>query len=88
MDVLKKVFPLAFKKRECVSSLVIGIIVQILVIAVAGLAIWLATALVGWIPVVGALVAWVLGIVSSLLGLYCLVSIILSVLDYAKVFKD
>lgn len=88
MDVLKKIFPLAFKKRESVGNLVIGIIVQILVIAVAGLAIWLATALVGWIPVVGALVAWVLGIVSSLLGLYCLVSIILSVLDYAKVFKD
>ena len=88
MDVLKKIFPLAFKKREDVKSLVIGILVQILAVIVAGLVIWLATAITGWIPVVGALIGWILGIVSSLLGLYCLVSIILSILAYAKVLKD
>ena len=88
MDILKKVFPLAFKKRDDVAALIIGILVQILVVIVAGLVIWLATAITGWVPVVGALIGWILGIVSSLLGLYCLVSIILSILAYAKVLKD
>ena len=88
MEALKKIFPLAFKKREDVKSLVIGILIQILAVIVAGVVIWLATAITGWVPVVGKLIGWLLGIVSSLLGLYCLISIILSILAYAKVFKD
>ena len=87
MDALKKIFPLSFKFTKDVPNLIIGIIVQILAIAVLGVLIWLATAITGWIPVVGAIIGWVLGIVSSLLGLYCLVGIIIQILVFAKVIK-
>ena len=87
MDALKKIFPRSFKFTKDVPNLIIGIIVQILAIAVLGVLIWLATAITGWIPVVGAIIGWVLGIVSSLLGLYCLVGIIIQILVFAKVIK-
>ncbi|MBQ8817206.1 MAG: hypothetical protein IJZ83_01385 [Clostridia bacterium] len=87
MDALKKIFPLSFKYTKDVPNLIIGIILQILAIAVMAVLIWLATAIVGWIPVIGAIIGWALGIVSSLLGLYCLVGIIIQILVFAKVIK-
>lgn len=87
MDALKKLFPLSFKYTKDVPNLIIGILVQIVAIVIVGALIWLATALVGWIPVVGWLIAWVLGIISSLLGIYLLASIIIQVLVFAKVIK-
>ncbi|MBR4014376.1 MAG: hypothetical protein IKJ00_08810 [Clostridia bacterium] len=87
MDALKKIFPLSFKYTKDVPNLIIGIILQILAIAVMAVLIWLATAIVGWIPVIGAIIGWALGVVSSLLGLYCLVGIIIQILVFAKVIK-
>ena len=43
--------------------------------------------LTGWIPVVGALIGWLLGIVSSLVGLYCLAGIVFSILSFCKVLQ-
>ena len=87
METLKKFFPLSFKYTKDVPNLIIGIILQILAIAVMAVLIWLATAIVGWIPVIGAIIGWALGVVSSLLGLYCLVGIIIQILVFAKVIK-
>ena len=72
MDMLKKFFPYSFGAAE-VKDLVIKIIVYLVAGAVIG---WV----VGLIPLVG-------GLLSSLVGLYGTVGIVLVVLDYLKVLK-
>ena len=88
MDALKKFFPLSFKYAKDVANLIIGIIVYLVVGVVVGALITLATFLADLIPVVGNIIAWALGIVSSLIGLYVLAGIIILVLVFVKVIKD
>ena len=88
MDILKKTFPLSFKEMKDVKELVIGIVVYLIVAILASVAIYLATLITGWIPVVGAIVGWVLGIVGGLVDLYALAGIVLALLVYFKVIKD
>lgn len=88
MSTLKKFFPLAFKHTKDVADLIIGIIIQIIIGAIAGVLIWLATAVTAWIPVVGIIIALVLGIASSLVGLYIFISIVIQILAFCKVLKD
>ena len=87
MDALKKFFPLSFKYDKDVANLVIGIIVYLIVGIIAGALIWLATLIVGWIPVVGAIIGWILGVISSLIGVYVLAGIIIQILSFCKVLK-
>ena len=88
MDALKKFFPLSFKYAKDVANLIIGIVVYLIVGVVVGALITLSTFLTGWIPVVGGIIAWALGIVSSLIGIYVLAGIIILILAFAKVIKD
>ncbi len=88
METLKKFFPLSFKRLDSVANLVIGILIYLLVGLVAGALIALSTLIVVWIPVIGAIIGWALGVVSSLIGLYVLAGIIIQILAYCKVFKD
>lgn len=87
MDTLKKFFPLSFKYTKDVANLIIGIIIYVLVGAVAGACIALATLLTVWIPLVGAIIGWALGIISSLVGIYVLAGIVIQILVFAKVIK-
>lgn len=87
MDFLKKFWPYAMKERKSGGDLAIAIIIYIIAGILAGAVIALATFLVGWIPVIGWLVAWVLGILSSLVGLYCLAGIVFAILSFCKVLK-
>ncbi len=57
-------------------SLLIAIAIYIVVPAVLGV----VSRILWWIPVIG----WALGIVSTLVGLYCLVGIILAILKFLK----
>lgn len=80
MDILKQIFPIAFKsadKNEFISSLIIHIIV--LIIGGALLAVIGALEL----PVLG----WILGIVGTLLDLYCLGGIAISILIFLKILN-
>ena len=79
MDMLKKLFPFAFTNKADILALVINLIVQL----VAGALIGWVFALLAQIPFIG----WLLGTIGSLIGLYILVSIVLSVLDYLKILK-
>jgi len=79
MDSLKKFFPFAFKEKKDVVALVINVIIQLVINAVLGVVI---TLLAG-IPVLGAII----GAVGGLVGLYFFISIVLSFLDYFKVIK-
>lgn len=87
MDALKKFFPLSFKYTKDAANLVIGILIYIVVGIIAGALIWLAGMMTGWIPVVGALVGWILRLVGSLIDLYVVAGIVIQVLVFAKVLK-
>ena len=87
MDVLKKIFPLSFQKAGSVGDLIIGILLYLVVGIVAGALIWLATMLTGWIPVVGALVAWLVGIIAAIIDIYVVAGIVVLVLAFLKLLK-
>lgn len=88
METLKKFFPLSFKRTDSIGNLIVGILLYLLVGIVAGALIWLATLIVGWLPVVGALIGWALGVVGGLIELYILAGIIIQILVFAKVIKE
>lgn len=88
MDVLKKIFPLSWKFTASVGNLVVGIILYLVLGFLFGAVAGLATILVGWIPLVGSLLIWALGIVGSLVGIYALVGLIILILVYCKVIAD
>lgn len=80
MDILKQIFPIAFKsadKNEFISSLVIHIILLIVGGALLGLIAALDVAVINWL----------LGIVGSILELYCIAGIAISVLIFLKIMK-
>ncbi len=87
MDTLKKLFPLSFKYVKDVANLIIGILIYLVIGIVAGFVIALATMIVGWIPILGALVGWALGIIASLMELYILAGIVIQILVFLKVIK-
>ncbi len=80
MDTLKKIFPLSFKYVDSVANLIIGILIYIVVPFVFGLVSGLVSSI---IPIL----AWIFGILGSIIGLYSLVGIILQILVFAKVLK-
>jgi len=88
METLKKFFPLSFQRTDSVANLIVGILIYIVVGIVAGAVIWLATLLGIWIPVIGAIIGWALGVVGTLVDVYCLAGIVIQILVFAKVLKD
>lgn len=88
MEALKKFFPLSWKYTKDVANLIIGIIIYVVVGIIASAVITLSTLIIGWIPVIGWLVAVVLGLVGSLVGVYVLAGIVIQILVFAKVIKD
>ena len=87
MDVLKKIFPISFQKAGSVSDLVIGILLHLVVGIAAGALIWLATMLTGWIPVVGSVIGWLVGIVAALVDVYVVAGIVIELLVFFKILK-
>ena len=88
MDILKKIFPLSWKFTKDVANFIIGIVIYLVLGVAFGLVAGLAALIVGWIPVVGALLIWVLSVIGSLIGIYSLVGLILLILVFCKVIKD
>ena len=76
MDMLKKIFPFSFKSKE-VKDLVINIVIYLVASIVGG---WLL-GLLGGIPLLGV----IFDLIGSLFGLYCLLGIVLAVLDFLKI---
>ena len=88
MDILKKLFPLSWKYANDVANVIVGAILYVVAGIIAGAVIWLAGAVTGWIPLLGALVGWVLGILGSLFEVYVIAGIVVLILVYLKVIKD
>ena len=84
---MKNYFPLSFKYSKGLLNMIIGIIIYVIIAAVAGALIWLAGAIGGWIPVVGTILGWVLKIVSIIVEIYVAVGIIILVLAFLKIVK-
>ena len=72
MDMLKKFFPYSFGAAD-VKTLVIKIVVYLIVPGLVGF-------VLGLIPLLGGILAW-------LVGIYGTVGLVLTVLDYLKVLK-
>ena len=87
MDTLKKLFPLSFKYTKSVADLVIGIIIYIVIGIIASALITVASLITGWLPLVGGIIAWALGVVGGLCGLYVLAGIVIQILVFCKVIK-
>lgn len=79
MNMLKPFFPLVFVPKKDVLALVINIVLHIIADAIAGLVI----AILGSLPLIG----WAFTVVGSIVGLYFLVSLVLSILDYLNILK-
>jgi len=79
MDMLKQFFPFSFGKKPDITSLVIALLVYLVAALVAGIVI----AILNLIPIIKIL-GWILG---SVVELYVVVGIVLTVLDYFKVLK-
>ena len=79
MDLIKKIFPLSFKYAKDVPNLITGIILYLIVAAVGGFIIWLASL----VPLVG----WLIGSLGSILDLYVAVGVVLQILVFLKVVK-
>lgn len=78
MDILKKFFPVAFKATE-VKAFIISLIIYVLIDIVCGFVI----GLLAKIPVLGI----IFSLLGSLVGLYALVGVVLSILVFVKVVK-
>lgn len=78
METLKKIFPFSFKEPTT-NNLVVSIIVYIVVSFVVGIVL----GLLAKIPLIG----WIFSIVSSIVGLYCFIGIVLVLLYFFKVIK-
>lgn len=87
MDILKKLYPHAFKAKE-VKDFIIALIIYIVIDAICGVVIGLAATILGGIPLIGGLLSAVLGALGGLVGLYAFIGIVLSILVFVKVLKD
>ena len=88
MEILKKIFPLSFKFTSDVTHFVIGIIFYVVAGIIFSLLATLANFIVGWIPVVSDIVALVLSIAGTLVGVYSLAGLVILILVYCKVIKE
>ena len=92
MSTLKKFFPYSFGTKDNTTAFITRIIVYVCLPALLGAAIWLVTTIIGFVPFVGGVIAailgWILGIISSVFGTYCLAGIVFLILDFCKVFKE
>lgn len=75
MEKFYPFFPLSVHVLPDVpKTLIFSIVIYLIICAVLGV----LQSILGWIPIVG----WIADVVCSLLGLYCVGGIILSVLKY------
>ena len=84
--MLKALFPVSFGTKD-VTALVIRTIIYVLLAIVAGAIVGLAAMIIAPIPAVGPIIAWALGVVGSILGLYFLAAIVVLFLAHFKVVK-
>ena len=88
METLKKFFPLSFKRVDTAANLVVGILIYVVAAIVAGVVLGLAGLLGGWIPVVGAILGWALGVIGTVVEVYVVAGLVIQILVFTKVIKE
>lgn len=86
MDMLKKLFPRAFAATEQ-SKLINALIVYIVIAVIGAVVGFVVGTLLGWIPVVGLIVGLVLKVAGTIVDVYAIGGIVLTLLVYFKVLK-
>ena len=87
MDFLKKLFPLAFASAEK-DNFVKALILYIVVAVVGAVVGFVVGTLLGWIPLVGFLVGLILNILGTVVDVYAVAGVILTLLVYFKIIKE
>ena len=89
MDLIKKIWFHSFKvEKKNVASLVVNLIIWVIATVLAGLVLWLAAALTGWIPFIGGLIGAIVGLIGGVIEIYSVVGIVLSVLNFLDALKS
>ena len=82
MKILKYVFPISFMTKEKNSN---SLVISILLYAAVILSYFLCSGLLGfWL---GNVIAWLLGLFGTVVGLYCTGGIVLNVLLFCGILK-
>ena len=84
--MLKKFFPLSYRANS-VGSLILYIIIYAILPTVVGIVTGILSAILSGILSAIPLIGWIPGIVTSLIGLYCTVGLVLAILVFLKVLK-
>jgi hypothetical protein len=79
MDILKKYFPVSFGATD-----VVKLVIKIIIYVVIGAIVTCLGAIISLVPFAGGVIAGILGTLSSV---YCLIGIVLVVLDFLKILK-
>lgn len=82
MTILATLFPFSFLTRKKSTG---SLVISILIYAAMILTYFLLSFLLGFF--LSDLISWLLGLLGSLVGLYCTVGIILSVLRFCGIVK-
>ena len=88
MDLLKKIFPFAFKDTKTNNGLIMSIIYHVVAAFVIGLVCGLVSWVFAFIPVLGGLISWIAGIIGSCCGLYATIGIVLACLNRFGIITD
>ena len=87
MKDLKKYFPISFDRTKSLTDFIIGIVIYVIAAAIFGLLLGFASAITGWIPVVGTVVGWIIKILSIIAEVYVFVGLVLLILAFLKIIK-
>ena len=84
---MKKTFPLSFKYAKNLITFIIGIIIYLIIGAIAFALIGLAGTIGAMIPIAGEIIILALKIVSAVVELYVLIGLILLILAFLRIIK-
>ena len=84
---MKNLWKISFNHSKNIIDMIIGIIIYLIFGAIAGVLIWLAGAITGWIPLVGDVVSWALRIVGIIVEVWVVIGIILCILATLGIIK-
>ena len=82
MKILRYIFPLSFITKEKNSNM---LVVSILLYAAVILSYFLCSGLLGFL--LGDVIAWLLGLFGTVVGLYCTCGMVTSVLLFCGILK-
>ena len=88
MNILRKYFPLSFRKLYNVADLVVCVIIYVVAALVSTAILGVTAYFLTFLPVIGPVAAWTVGILGTSANLYCVGGAVIAILYYNNVLKD